>query len=61
MNALILLQSVTGESLPVLSDMSSPVNQPEPMRVFDLAVQGGWLMIPILCFLYWLFTFSSND
>ena len=49
MNLLLLLQTTAQEALPVLSNLdegsSDAVKQ---MRFFDMAVKGGWLMIPLV-------------
>jgi len=48
MNLLLFLQSTATEALPVLSDVSNDVVQnTRSMNFFDMAVKGGWLMIPL--------------
>ncbi|MEA4839841.1 MAG: MotA/TolQ/ExbB proton channel family protein [Bacteroidales bacterium] len=49
MNLLLLLQSTVQEALPVLSNASEDAtNVVHEMRFFDMAVKGGWLMIPLV-------------
>jgi len=49
MNLLLLLQSTAQEALPVLSNVSEDAtNAAHQMRFFDMAVKGGWLMIPLV-------------
>ncbi|HPL07058.1 MAG TPA: MotA/TolQ/ExbB proton channel family protein, partial [Bacteroidales bacterium] len=48
MNLLLLLQSVAGDSLPDLTALAEGVETSQRMNFFDMAVKGGWMMIPLL-------------
>ena len=49
MNLLLLLQSTAQEALPVLSNVSEEATEVvHEIRFFDMAVKGGWLMIPLV-------------
>ena len=48
MNLLLLLQSVAGDSLPDLTALAEGVETIQRMNFFDMAVKGGWIMIPLL-------------
>ena len=48
MNLILLLQSVAGDSLPDLTALAEGVETSQRMNFFDMAVKGGWIMIPLL-------------
>lgn len=48
MNPFLLIQSATQESLPVLSDVSQQATQEVSISFMDMALKGGWLMIPLV-------------
>lgn len=47
MNLLLTIQSTAAEALPTLSNVQDVTSQPEPLRFFDMALKGGWLMLPL--------------
>ncbi|NLT03812.1 MAG: MotA/TolQ/ExbB proton channel family protein [Bacteroidales bacterium] len=51
MNLLLTLQTTAAEALPTLSTMQSSTTEVEPLRFFDMAVKGGWLMLPLFLLL----------
>ncbi|NLE31967.1 MAG: MotA/TolQ/ExbB proton channel family protein [Bacteroidales bacterium] len=51
MNLLLTLQTTAAEALPTLSTLETTTLQPEPLRFFDMAVKGGWLMLPLVLLL----------
>jgi len=51
MNLFLFLQS-TGETLPVLSSVQDAATHAPSLRFFDMAVKGGWLMIPLALLLF---------
>lgn len=48
MNPLLLIQNLTEEALPILSEVAQETTTVESIRFFEMAVKGGWLMIPLL-------------
>ncbi|MGE4432431.1 MAG: MotA/TolQ/ExbB proton channel family protein [Bacteroidales bacterium] len=48
MNPLLLIQNLTEEALPILSEVAQDTTTVESIRFFEMAVKGGWLMIPLL-------------
>jgi len=48
MNPLLFIQSTAQEALPVLSDVSNQSVAEAKMNFFDMAIKGGWLMIPLV-------------
>lgn len=48
MNPLLLIQNLTEETLPILSKVAQETTTVESIRFFEMAVKGGWLMIPLL-------------
>lgn len=49
MNLLLFLQSATQEALPVLSSVGEESTETvKQMHFFDMALKGGWLMIPLV-------------
>ncbi|MDD4770425.1 MAG: MotA/TolQ/ExbB proton channel family protein [Bacteroidales bacterium] len=48
MNPLLLIQNLTEESLPILSEVAQETTTVESIRFFEMAAKGGWLMIPLL-------------
>jgi biopolymer transport protein ExbB len=51
MNLLLTLQTTAAEALPTLSTMQTTTAQPESLRFFDMALKGGWLMLPLFLLL----------
>jgi len=51
MNLLLFLQS-TVETIPVLSSVQDAATHAPSLRFFDMAVKGGWLMIPLALLLF---------
>ncbi len=51
MNLFLFLQA-TGETLPVLSDIKEAATQAPSLSFFDMALKGGWLMIPLVLLLF---------
>jgi len=49
MNLLLFLQSAAQEALPVLSNVGEETTETvKQMHFFDMALKGGWLMIPLV-------------
>lgn len=49
MNLFLLIQTTAQEALPVLSGVNEEATEVvKQMRFFDMAVKGGWLMIPLV-------------
>lgn len=48
MNPLLLIQNLTEEALPILSEVAQETTTVESIRFFEMAAKGGWLMIPLL-------------
>jgi biopolymer transport protein ExbB len=49
MNLFLLLQTTAQEALPVLSNTGEKTAEVvQTMRFFDMAIKGGWLMIPLV-------------
>jgi len=49
MNLLLFLQSAAQEALPVLSNVGEETTESvKQMHFFDMALKGGWLMIPLV-------------
>lgn len=51
MNLFLFLQS-SGETLPVLSSVQDATASTPALSFFDLAMKGGWLMIPLVLLLF---------
>ncbi len=51
MNLFLFLQSA-GETLPVLSSAQDAASQAPSLSFFDMAMKGGWLMIPLFLLLF---------
>lgn len=51
MNPFLFLQSA-GEALPVLSSVKDATSQASSLNFFDMAMKGGWLMIPLFLLLF---------
>lgn len=52
MNPLLLIQSTPQGALPVLSDVSTQTAEKVSMSFMDMAMNGGWLMIPLFVLLF---------
>jgi len=49
MNVFLLLQTTAQDALPVLTNVNEGTTEVvQTMRFFDMAVKGGWLMIPLV-------------
>lgn len=48
MNLFILLQTTLGDSLPDLTALTQSTETVQRMNFFDMALKGGWIMIPLL-------------
>jgi biopolymer transport protein ExbB len=51
MNLFLFLQS-SGETLPVLSSVQDAASTAPTLSFFDMAMKGGWLMIPLILLLF---------
>jgi biopolymer transport protein ExbB len=53
MNLLLFLQAATANELPVLTGTGEQASTaPQSLSFFNMALQGGWLMIPLLILLF---------